>query len=525
VLKKSLLVGVGIVLIVGLGLYFWANSVLGTEAVRSALASQISQRVGQPVTIGGISATVYPRTSITLREVGIGPASEIRVASLDVGTDFRALLSRKVEHGSLHLDGARISLPLPPLTLGSGQPSAGGDESSAVEIASIDEVVLSDVQIVSGGRTLRGDIEVVPQGNGLVIERVALGTGDMALTVTGTLTDLAGPVGDLSLESNGLDFDQLIAFANDFIAGAGSLPASPTAATSPSSQAPAPAARPMHVTVNVKADGATMGGLAIDKVTARAVATGQAISLEPLSFGLFGGSYEGALDVSLAQEPPAFHWTARLSNIDVAAAAAFAGSPDTVSGRLAATVDFTGSGADAATAMKTVHGTTRIDVTDGVVRRLGLVRAVGAATALSAEGLRRAASTTSEGSDEPFSRLGATISIADGAARTEDLQFDADDLSLTATGSVQLATLALDLHGRIQLSEALSQQSNRTLMQVSGDSGRLTLPAVITGTAAQPSVKIDVGDMRRRALENAADKAKKEGTEILKRNLGGLLRR
>ena len=44
-----------------------------------------------------------------------------------------------------------------------------------VELVSIDEIVLSDVQVVSGGRTVRGDIEIVPEGKGLRIHRLTAG--------------------------------------------------------------------------------------------------------------------------------------------------------------------------------------------------------------------------------------------------------------------------------------------------------------------------------------------------------------
>ena len=86
-----------------------------------------------------------------------------------------------------------------------------------MELVSIDEIVLSDVQIVSAGRTLRGDVAVVPQGKGFLIRKVALAADDTTITATGTVTDLSGPIGELNVKATTLNFDRLMAFAQRFL--------------------------------------------------------------------------------------------------------------------------------------------------------------------------------------------------------------------------------------------------------------------------------------------------------------------
>ena len=47
---KKIALGVVVVLLVmGIGLSFWAQAVLSTDAVRSALAGQLTKALGQPV--------------------------------------------------------------------------------------------------------------------------------------------------------------------------------------------------------------------------------------------------------------------------------------------------------------------------------------------------------------------------------------------------------------------------------------------------------------------------------------------
>lgn len=523
---KKILVGVlGLFLVGAVGVFFWARSVLAGDAVKTTLAAQLSSRLGQPVTIGDVSATVYPRVSITLRDVSIGQSHQVTAASLQLGTDFRALLSRRIEHADLHLDTAHVALPLPPFTLPAGDVPTDPNAKPAVELVSIDEIVLSNIEIVSGGRTLKGEIEIVPYEKGLEIRKGALSAGDMHVSIVGKVPDLNGPSGDLDLSAGALDFDQLIAFANDFAGGAG-LPSSGASTTSPAAPRASDAA-PMRVAIALKADKASMGGLTIATVNGKAVITNDALSVDPLQFGLFGGRYEGSLRVGMGSAVPTFHWAANVSDIDVAAATAFAGSPNMISGKLSGTIALDGQGADAAAAMKTVQGRARVDVTNGVVKNLGLVRAAVAATSLSVEGLQKAAAGRNN-SDEPFSRIGATIALANMAATTNDLLFEAADLSLAAQGTVRLDASTIDMKGRVQLSPALTQQTHAMLATATSDQGRMTLPATITGSLAAPSVKIDAGSMAKRAIANVAkqeaDKAKERGKQEVTKRLGGFLR-
>jgi hypothetical protein len=119
--------------------------------------------------------------------------------------------------------------------------------------------------------------------------------------------------------------------------------------------------------------------------------------------------------------------------------------------------------------------------------------------------------------DEPFSRLGVTLDISDGTARTSDLSFEGKDLSLSAAGSLKLDGSAVVLKGQMQLSEALSQQAGRDLMRYTQRDGRVTLPAIVSGPAASPSVRLDVGGAAKTAITNRANE---EAQKALKRLLG-----
>jgi uncharacterized protein involved in outer membrane biogenesis len=264
-----------------------------------------------------------------------------------------------------------------------------------------------------------------------------------------------------------------------------------------------------------------MGGMAIEKLSAKAIVYDGGVTLKPLTFNLFGGGYEGSLWVKLDGPAPKFEWQARLTNIDVAAAAVFAGTPNTISGRLSGQIDLKGEGIDAATAMKTVAGTLRADVVDGVVKNLGLIRAVVAATSLDAKTVMNAASGSR---DEPFSRLGGLLVIGSGQASTTDLRFESPDLTLSAAGHARLDGSELAFNGALQLSEELSKQmvANASVMKAAQEGGRVALPAKITGSASNLNVGIDTSALAKRAIRNTANE---QGQKAVKKGIDSLFKR
>jgi uncharacterized protein involved in outer membrane biogenesis len=272
----------------------------------------------------------------------------------------------------------------------------------------------------------------------------------------------------------------------------------------------------MNVALALDADRATIGTLALQKLSGRARVTSNSVMLEPIAFGVFGGRYEGTLALA-AGSTPDFRLKAALSGIDMAAVTKFAGSPNVITGRLAGNIELGGRGADASSVLRSARGTARIDVTNGVVRNLGLIQAAVIATSM-----RSDASAQGGGSrDEAFTRLGGTLAIANGEAATQNLRFESKDLTLTAAGAVRLDGSAIDLKGQAQLSEALSQQAGRDLVRYTQEQGRVTLPATITGSAERPQVRLDVGEMATRALRNrASEEAQKAITKSLGKFLG-----
>jgi len=158
------------------------------------------------------------------------------------------------------------------------------------------------------------------------------------------------------------------------------------------------------------------------------------------------------------------------------------------------------------------------------VKNLGLLRTIVVATSMrpgAGGGL------TGWSKDEKFSRLGATLRIANGDLTSDDIRFESENLMLDAQGAVQTMASTVNLKGKVQLSDALSQQGGSDLLRYTQESGRVTLPATVAGPIAAPHVAIDTADLTKRAIRNAAaDEVEKRLTnDSVKKGLLGLLRR
>jgi uncharacterized protein involved in outer membrane biogenesis len=517
-LKKALLGAFVLLVLLTTGLFLWARAVFTGDIVRVALANQLSRALGQPVTIGSIAVTIVPRLTVNLGQVTIGEPARISARTLHVGADFRALLSRHIEHGRLELSGARVELPLPSFTVGDS--SSGSSSNAPVELISVDAIVLRGVEIVSGGRVLTGDVKIVPEGKGLTLQQVTLVADKTTVKVTGNITDLSGPVGDVSVKAGDVNFDQLLAFANDFATASGmetsTVATSPRRAGNPNA---ASAGGPsMNIAVSLEADRATMGMLTLEKLTSNARITRDAMTLEPMSFGVLGGHYNGALVFTLGVIPD-FKLDATLAGVDVGTATAFAGTPGVLTGRLSGNLHLAGRGMDASSVIKSARGTARVEILNGVVKNLGLVRTIVVATSGRSD---RAGVGTSGGRDEPFTKLGATLTIANGSANTQDLRFESQDLLLATAGVVRLDGSGINLVGKVQLSDEFSKQAGRDLVRYTQEGGRVTLPVAITGSGNAPQVSVDIAGMAKRAFTNRANE---EVQKALKKGFGDLFKK
>lgn len=170
------------------------------------------------------------------------------------------------------------------------------------------------------------------------------------------------------------------------------------------------------------------------------------LTLDGRGTELFGGTVEGRVRVEL-QDPkhPRFtlDGTARGVALGPLLAARDSRLAPHLGGRLDADVSLAGSGARRRAVWRSLTGTARIDVDDGVLRGvkivdevLGAVTGVEQGARLVPAGLRRRRPELFGAADTQFEELRATARIADRRATTDDLVMRTESYTVTGRGGV-----------------------------------------------------------------------------------------
>jgi AsmA protein len=307
--------------------------------------------------------------------------------------------------------------------------------------------------------------------------------GETEVSARGTV-DLAPRVAAaIDATANQLDFDDLLALAAAFTANAGTAPGARTSA---------------QITARITAPRARLSGVPLARFEASVLADGADVRIEPLEFDLFGGRYDGWLDVSFGERLDV-RIGAGVSNLDVAQLAAYAGIANTIAGRLYGSGRFGARGGTMTEVLSAARGVGEIAISPGTIRNLDIVRTV-------LVFIGRPAADAAPGSGERFDSLSATFALADQSVRSDDLTLQSPDFDIFARGTLALATKALDLRADLVLSEALSAQAGRDLYRFTRAGNRIVLPTILEGTLGQPRVRIDAGAAVRRGLGNEIER-------------------
>jgi uncharacterized protein involved in outer membrane biogenesis len=452
------------------------------DGMRLAIESQATSWVGQPVRIGGARGQIFPRIGIRLRDVRIGEPARVTLSGVQVSTDLRALLNRRIEDARIVISDSRLEMPIPfgiPVGSGSSGKSEGASQTQ-VRFVSIREISLRNIRVTSRGREIVVSADSTLEGDMLTVRRFSARSGGTSLEVSGKV-DLQPRVdAQLKATANKIDVDELLALAAAFTP-AGAHPSRKQTST------------PARIAARIESKTAKVGDIEVTQFSTGMEVDGNRVALTPIAFQIFGGRYEGSLNAKLGERLTAT-LKSRVQDVDVAQLAAFGGSPDTVTGRLAAHGTFSSRGADMEAIMGSASGKGTASIVDGSIRRLDLVRTV-------VLFFGKPAADSPAASDR-FERFDASFSLANQVFRADSLSLNSRDADLTGTGTLTLGNEALDGRVNLILSEELTSQAGTDLVRYTREGNRVVLPARIGGTLAKPRVTIDASAAIKRGIIN-----------------------
>jgi uncharacterized protein involved in outer membrane biogenesis len=352
-----------------------------------------------------------------------------------------------------------------------------------VEVVSIRQISLRNIRILSRGREIAVSADSSLSGDRLTIDSFTAESDSTSLQVEGEAVLEPTVDAKVKVTADKIDADELLALVQAF--SPEPQAASPRGASQPK--------QPIKVSAEIHADSATAAGVQIQEFDARMVLDGQRLVLSPLTFALFGGTYDGSLNARLG-ERMSMTLMSRVKGLNVSQIAAFGGSPDTIAGTLDGNATFSAQGADMTTALAGANGKGTISIVDGTIKRLDLVRTV-------VLFFGRPAPDTAAATDQ-FERIDATFSLARQVFRADMFSMQSRDADITGAATLALETGALDGTVDLKLSEELSAQAGRDLVRFTRDQDRVVLPARLGGTLEQPRITINAVAALRRGIQN-----------------------
>jgi hypothetical protein len=495
-MRKAILIVATLLVVLVLAVVIGLSWFLSGDGIRQTLEQQATSWLGQPVRIGGARAQIFPRPGIALRDVTVGEPARLTLAGVQLSTDLRALIGRRIEDARVVISDSRIEMPLP-FELPEGEargPAEGASDGGGLQVVSVSEILLRDISIASRGREVTVSADSTLDGDRLTLREFTAESGGTSLQVEGEV-DLEPRIdARLRATANRLDLDELLALSTAF---------------APERSAPArrstPAPPSARIAAALTAERGTAGGVEVSDLTADMTVDGDRVSLSPLAFGLFGGRYEGSLTARLG-ESIAATLQSKLQNLDVAQLAAFGGSPDTITGTLSGQGTFSAQGADVAAILASASGKGAASIVEGTIKRLNFVRTV-------VLFFGRPAPDTTAATDR-FERMDATFSLARQVFHADSFALRSPDADITGSGTLTLGTEALDGTLTMMLSEELSAQAGTDLARFTREGKRVVLPAKLGGTLEAPRITIDASAALKRGVQNE-----------IQRRLGGFLDR
>ena len=482
---RRVLIGVVVLVVVAAAWIYWFFS---GDGVRVALEQQATAWLGQAVHIGRATVSFVPRVGLRLADVSVGEPARLTLARVDLSTGLRPLLSRRIEDAQLIVSGSRVEMPLPfglptqsaapPAT--SGAAAAGG---TGITVASIRDITLRDVLIASRGREIALSADSSFNGDELTISSLTARSGDTMLSASGNVKMSPRPTATITATANQLDFDDLLALAAAFTSDTRSASSTGTAT---------------QITATLTAPRARLAGVALSRFEASLLADGSEVRIEPLKFDILGGRQDGWLDVTFG-ETLNVRVGAGVSNLDVSQLAAYGGAANTITGRLYGSGRFGARGRNMAEVLAAARGVGEVMLSDGTIPHLDVVRTV-------VLFFGRPAADAPPASGERYDSMSATFALADRSVRSDNLALRSPDFDVFARGTLALPTKTVDARAELVLSEGLSAQAGTDLYRFTRSGNRVVLPAVISGTLAQPRVRIDAAAAVRRGLQNEVER-------------------
>ncbi|MFM4845356.1 AsmA family protein [Aeromonas caviae] len=354
----------------------------------------------------------------------------------------------------------------------------------------------------------------------VALSNLVMGVDDALLSGSGAVRLGAVPKVDFDLKGEKLDLDAWLGQS------AKAAPAAAMSGATASAGAPAQTAaqalstdepdltvlKAVDLAGRLQLGSLRLKGLDLSAVDLQLALAGGQLTLKQFSAGVAGGQVTASGLLDARQQPARYQVHKRVQGVEVRPLLQTLAQTDLLEGKGDLEVEAQGSGLSEQALRSRMQGKVNLKLSDGALHGINL-----------AEMIREARATlTGKGADQvkevrktDFSALTASFQIANGIARSDDIQLFAPALRVKGQGQTALVPETLDFLFLTSVVESSKGQGGKTVDELKD----ITIPVRIGGHWQAPSYKLDVKALlsNNKVLE---EKARKEAERGLKKLLG-----
>ncbi|MNL04016.1 putative assembly protein [compost metagenome] len=354
----------------------------------------------------------------------------------------------------------------------------------------------------------------------VTLSNLVMGADDALLSGSGAVHLGAVPKVEFDLKGEKLDLDAWLGQAAP--AKAAAAPAAPVkggdkgaapAAKALSTMEPDLAAlKRVDLAGRLQLGSLRLKGLDLSAVDLQLALAGGQLNLKQFSAGVAGGQVTASGVLDARQQPARYQVHKRVQGVDVRPLLQTLAQNDRLEGKGDLEVQVQGTGLSEQALRSQMQGKLSLRLSDGALHGINL-----------AEMIREARATlTGKGADQvkearktDFSALTANFQIANGVARSDDIQLLAPALRVKGQGQTALVPETLDFLFLTSVVESSKGQGGKSVDELKD----VTIPVRIGGHWQAPSYRLDVKELlsNNKVLE---EKARKEAERGLKKLLG-----
>lgn len=357
-------------------------------------------------------------------------------------------------------------------TLGNDGAVSGKAEIAAPSLAQATAWLGQDIGTQLGRFAFSGGIAA--SSSQVALTEASIGLDDMQARGSLSVTLAGKPKITAALSVDSLDFGRLTGGGN----------ANATAASSGPTPIDLSVLRLFDADIRLEANQLGYGDVRAGPATATlAIADGVARLAIPQA-GFYDGVVSASVTANGAGAVPSIDLTAGMEGVQALPLLTAAGNFQNLEGRLKASVEVSGAGADSAVFARSLRGPVALVFSDGALRGIDVAGAVRNVQSLLAGGYTANAEAKTE-----FTELSVAVDIQDGVGRVGDIRLLGPFVRMSGSGSVDLAAQTIDMRLDPRVVASLDGQGSD--FDVSG----LGMPIIVTGPLSRPSLYPDISGL------------------------------